>query len=198
MQKGSVPPLNKRIFCLMLVAIVAVLGFSALAEAVPSVTVETIVNVSSVVSSTGATLPESFAVKLAPQSEAATAVIEEITQVVQTQPVASYFGETTIAAVAEKLPAEVSVDSLKLNELTAVKVEAYDSSFGDIVLTLTPAVEYAENAVIVVLVGMWVDGELVWTPMDAVVIDGQISVTFTQDVLADGSSELLFALLSAE
>lgn len=190
--------MNKRIFCLMLVAIVAVLGFSALAEAVPSVTVETIVNVSSVVSSTGATLPESFAVKLAPQSEAATAVIEEIAQVVQTQPVASYFGETAIAAVAEKLPAEVSVDSLKLNELTAVKVEAYDSSFGDIVLTLTPAVEYAENAVIVVLVGMWVDGELVWAPMDAVVIDGQISVTFTQDVLADGSSELLFALLSAE
>lgn len=198
MQKGSVPPLNKRIFCLMLALIVAALGFGALAEAIPSATVETIMSVSSVVSSTGAALPESFSVELAPQSEAAEKVIEEIAEAVQTQPVTAYFGETAMAAIAEKLPAEVNVSALKLHELTAVKVEAYDSSYGDIVLTLTPSIEYAENAVIVVLVGMWIDGELVWTPMDAVIIDGQISVVFTQDVLADGNSELLFALLSTE
>lgn len=198
MQKGSVLPLNKRIFSMMLVLVMAALGFSALAEAVPSVTIDSIVNVSSVVSSTGVALPESFEIAVNPQSAAAAAVIEEIATVAQTQPVAVYFGETAMAAISEKLPESVTTDTLKLSELTAISVADYNSSYGDITLTITTATEYDDDTVVVVLVGMWVDGELIWMPMDAVVVDGQVCVVFTQDVLADGNSELLFALLTAE
>lgn len=192
--------MNKRILSMMLVLMIALATFSfACAEAVPSVTVETVVTVAGATSSSGVVLPETFKVEIAPQSEAAAKVIAEITEVVKAAPVATYFGEEVMTAVAEKLPATVETAALKLNELTTVTVAEYDASYEDVVVTLALTAEYADDDTIVVLVGIVVDGVLTWVPMDATIVDGQVNVTFTQEVLtAAGSNEMLFALLRAE
>ena len=192
--------MNKRIFSMMLVLMVAIASFSfACAEAVPSVTIETVVNVSTAVSSTGVVLPETFKVEVVPQSETVVKVVEEIAEVVKAAPVATYFGEEVMAAVAEKLPVEVETSALKLNELTTLKVAEYDAAYEDVVVTLALTAEYAEDDAIVVLVGIVVDGVLTWVPMDATIVDGQVNVTFTQEILtAAGEGEMLFALLRAE
>ena len=196
--------MNKRIFSMMLVLMIAFASFScACAEAVPSVTVETVVTVAAATSSTGAVLPETFKVEVVPQSETATKVIAEITEAVKAAPVASYFGEEVIKAAVAKLPAAVAAKAeapaLVLNELTTVTVSEYDASYEDVVVSLALTAEYADNDAIVVLVGIMVDGVLTWVPMDATIVDGQVNVTFTQEVLsAAGDSEMLFALLRAE
>ena len=192
--------MNKRILSMMLVLMIAFASFSfACAEAVPSVTVETVVTVAAATSSTGAVLPETFKVEIVPQSETAVKVIAEITEAVKSAPVASYFGEEVMTAVAAKLPAAVETTALKLNELTTVTVAEYDASYEDVVVTLALTAEYADDDAIVVLVGIVVDGVLTWIPMDATIVDGQVNVTFTQEVLiAAGDSEMLFALLRAE
>lgn len=190
--------MNKRILSMMLVLMLAFAGF-ACAEAVPSVTVETVVTVAGATSSTGVVLPETFKVEVVPQSETAVKVIAEITEAVKAAPVASYFGEEVMTAVAAKLPVAVETTALKLNELTTVTVAGYDATYEDVVVTLALTADYADDDTIVVLVGIVVDGVLTWVPMDATIVDGQVNVTFTQEVLtAAGSNEMLFALLRAE
>lgn len=192
--------MNKRILSMMLVLMIAFASFSfACAEAVPSVTVEAVVTVAAATSSAGVVLPETFKVEVIPQSETAVKVIAEITEAVKAAPVASYFGEEVMTAAAAKLPVAIDTAALKLNELTTVTVAEYDASYEDVVVVMALTAEYADDDNVVVLVGIVVDGVLTWIPMDATIVDGQVNVTFTQEVLtAAEGNEMLFALLRAE
>lgn len=189
--------MNKRIFSMILVLLFAF----ACAQAAPSVTVETVVTVTTATTSSGVVLPETFKIEVVPQSETVVKVVAEIVEAVKAAPVAEYFGTEVVAAAVAKLPTAAAVDTaaLKLNELTTVTVSAYEASYEDVVVTMALSADYADDDVIVVLVGVMVDGVLTWVPMDAEIIDGQVNVTFTQDFLTTaGDSEILFALLRAE
>lgn len=192
-------PLNKRFISMLLALLFVLTGFAFAEQAAPSVTVDSLITVTGAVSTSGAILPESFKLAVAPKSETALKLTSEIDEAAKAAPVINYFGAETAISVAAKLPEGVSADTLKLAELTTITVSEYDESYADVVVTIAAAAEYADDTTVVVLVGVVTDDAIVWIPLDAVVVDGQISVVFTQDVLtAAADSELVFALLTAE
>lgn len=192
--------MNKRILSCLLALVVALASLSvACAEFVPSINSSNVVNVSTVVSASGAVLPADFGVAVAPQSETTIALATEIAEFAKSAPVADYFGEEVMASVATMIPAIVNTSALKVDELLPMVVSNYDAAYGDVILTLSAAAVYSENDVVVVLAGVVIDGVLTWIPLEASVTGGAVNVVFTQEVLeAAGSSELVFALLRAE
>lgn len=190
--------MNKRIICVLMALVLASLG-CAFAETVPSVTVADVVTVTEAVSSTGVPLPADFAVNVAPQNETSTALIAEIAEFVKSAPVAEFFGNDVAMTIATQLPEGTDVSALKLSELQPMVISNYDEACGDVVMTVSAAVEYADGAAVVALAGISGETGIVWYPLEASVTGGKVEVKFTQEVLtAAAGNEICFALLSAE
>ena len=155
--------------------------------------------VTGVASSTGAVLPATFAVEPVAEPTATEKVVLDAITAAATSAdnLAAFFGTQTMMAVTATV-AGVDVSKLTLDEAFPLTVADYDVSFGDITVTMSLAKQYADGDVVVALVGIVnADGTITWTPVQATVVEGELAITFTQDILgAAGTNELVFALLS--
>ena len=144
--------------------------------------------------STAATEP--VVVVVAEPTEETKAVLAEIEKVVAAgTPVVEYFGEKAAAdikaAVAEK------AEALKLDEL--VPVVSSGVVDGVATVTVRTAASYTKDDAVVVLAGVTINGEKVWTVLNYTIVDGKLVITFPEEIaalLADGVIDL--AILSAK
>lgn len=195
--------MRNAIIMLLVIAMLA-LPFGACAEqAVPSITISDVVNVvDTVATASGVEVSEGFLVELTEKSEQAEAVFSEVMNVVQqNKPVVEFFGEEVIAnAIAEvKLPVEVKSENLKLDEFFTLNVANYEEVYNDVEVVFEFVTQYKEETTLLAMVGIITADGIVWIPLQAEVIDGQVKVLFTQDVLQKVMvSEAVFSLLRAE
>ena len=189
--------MKRHVLSLLLVLVLA-LASVAYATSVPSITVNDLVKVESAVSSTGVALPANFSVNIAVESETVKSMTETLQSLTTADEVSNFFGQEAMDAVSAKLPTSMNVADLKLAELSSLSFSNYDAACGDVIVSIMPAAQYSDGDTVVVLVYVMVDGQMTWVPMDAMVVNGEVSITFTQDVLtAVGDGELVFALMSA-
>lgn len=193
--------MNKRVFSIALALILA-LASMACAFAAPDSPDSTSVGevkVTGVASSTGAVLPATFAVAPVEVPTATEKVVLDAITAAATSAdsLADFFGTQTMMAVTATVTG-VDVSKLTLDEAFPISVASYDVTFGDITVTMSLAKEYADGDVVVALVGIVnADGTITWTPVQATVVEGELAITFTQDLLsAAGTNELVFAVLS--
>ena len=187
----------------VLLAVLLMMSMFAFAEtAAPSVTVSQVI-----VPKTDVVIAEDFTVALTVLAEESVEkkVFDEIVAVAETAPVAEYFGEEVMTSVAAILPAEINVESLVMDEFFALSEENYDATYGDVDATFEFVTVYPDETVLVALVGILPaedaaeDAEITWVAQEAVVTEGKVAVTFTQDVFESmAENQCVFALLRAE
>lgn len=129
-------------------------------------------------------------------------VVEEIIEHVQEKPLAEFFTEEAISAAVEYLPPAVKIESLVMDEIFVMDVQNYETHYGDVEARFQFVTEYKDNTPLVAMVGiMNEDGAITWIPMQATVVEGMVSIAFTQEVLEivnAGSHRVVMALLRAE
>lgn len=128
-------------------------------------------------------------------------VVEEIVVHVQEKPVVEYFTEEVIVQVAQYLPPEVKTESLVMDEIFVMDVQNYETAYGDVEARFQFVTQYKDNTPLVAMVGiMNEDGTITWIPMQATVVEGMVSIAFTQDVLeiVNGGNQVIMALLRAD
>lgn len=202
----------KKIFAVALVAAM-LLSCVAFAEGVPSKTTDDIVQVTDVVVNVaeGAEAAEGFVVELQEAEEPADETVEaeptqvqvilnEITATVTEQQAApvTYFPEETQAAVAALLP-EVDAAELQMNEYEAISIAGYSEAIEGAEVIFQFVTVYESEQVVVALVGVIKDGVTTWYVAPAKVLeDGQVSVSFTEEMLQamNAADEIALAILS--
>ena len=167
---------------------------------ITSATLMTNGTVVGVLSSLGIELPADFLATVpqpADASEEEVAAAQEVLEAINAfvtangLPVVQYFGLDVQAAISEKLPLNMVADDLVLREFFALPLNAmaaaYDPAYGDIIIQMEFAVDFAEGDVVVPVLGS-LDPEtnvVTWIALDAVVnADGFVEITFTEDVFA--------------
>lgn len=180
--------MTKKLLGIILALVMVFSMTQALAQAatVPSKTTQDMASVASLVSAeTGIALPASFQVALQAPSIAAEQVLADLFAFTQTAPPASYFPEEVRIELAKLLPEWVDVNTLALNEFVTLGVIDYDEAYGDVIISFEFATEYADGQPIVALVGVKQDDseDIVWTALQAEVVDGLVKIHFTKEVL---------------
>jgi hypothetical protein len=157
--------------------------------AVPSISTSDTTQTESTTASTGATVSDDFKIFIVETPESTQQVISNLYDFVnateQTQPPARYFSEETQQMIQEKLLDNASLDSLAVNEIVSLKVENYDTAYGDVTVEFSFATEYEIGKAVVVLLGLTdAAGNIEWIAVDAVAVEGGgLSAIFPQDVL---------------
>lgn len=196
--------MNKKIISILLVLVMLAMNVCAIAEEtapVPSITL------GEVAAPEGVTYEETFVVYVTPVAEETkeAVVLEKIASfVTETEaPVVTYFPEETVTAVAEYLPEEFDAETLVMDEFFPLKEEGYTAEYGDVEAVFEFLTVYEDETVLVALVGILPtddeiaaaeaaleEGEeldeqalIAWYPQNAVVEEGKVRITFTEDVL---------------
>lgn len=192
--------MSKKLFCLALV-LMMVVSTAALAEALPSRTVESSWSAGQPATSGAQPAPD-FAISPAlTESEEATTVYTDILTYVNTSaaPVAEFFGADVVTAIAALVP-DVETADLELTDFFPMTLANYDASYGDVTVPFTSLIPYEAGSTVVALLGIIAeDGTVTWLPLAAEVnAEGQVVVTFTAEALAlVGDSEIVLAFLEA-
>ena len=193
--------MNKRIFSLVLVLVLALASLTvAFAEASPVAAVVTTPTVKGVVSATGVALPASFQVIGNLATPATTALAAQIASAIQAGTVESIFGAEAVAAINLAIQGVTTIGALKVNEVFPMSVVNYDTTYGDVIVTVELPTAYEPGATIVVMVGYYnAANELVWEVAPAQIdANGDLVLTLSADALAAGAiSDLTVALLGA-
>lgn len=167
-------------FMAMMMAITLILTVAVASAAVPSITTN---------DTTIVTKPDTFKIYVADPSDVAQQQIKDLYDYVNaadgTKAPAGFFSDDVQAEIGAKLPEGVSLEDLQVNEIISLKVEDYDTTFGDVVVQMAFATVYDADAVVVVLLTLIsADGTMEQVTVDASVnADGTLSITYTQDVL---------------
>ena len=209
--------MNKKLISLVLALVLTLsVGFAFAENASPSTSPSTspvtsaTLNVDATVSSLGVELPADFLATIPQPSDASE---EEIAAAEETMaaisafmtanglPVVEYFGLDVQAAISEKLPLNMAAEDLVMREFTALPLNemaaAYDSAYGDIILQMSFAVDFAEGDAVVPVLGIMdaTTGTVTWIALDAVVnADGFVEITFTADVLSQIAEDSIVML----
>lgn len=181
----------KKILSILVVAIM-VCSMTAFA-AVPSKTTTNATVVTTIVSTTGVEIAETFSVAVAEDAEPVAKEIEKIYTFVTTNeaPVIEYFPEEVKTEIIAKLPETIAAEEVEINEFVTIEQMEYTEEYGDVQVTFSFTTVYAPEQNLVALVGLFsgeVDenGEPVveWIVLDAVATeDGSVEITFTQDAM---------------
>ena len=162
--------MNKKILAPVAALVLCLFTVSAFAEAVPSKTTSDVV----AVQSTG-----SVTVAVAQPTAATTAILEEVAALANSNvSVVEYFG---IQDVVAELGDETVAADLKVDELFPIVVSGAPA--GDTVVTVSTAAVYTEADKPIVLVSTVVDGKIVWKPVQYTIVNGQLVLTFTEELL---------------
>ena len=206
--------MNKKLISLVLALVLTLsVGFAFAENASPSVSPSTspvtsaTLNVDATVSSLGVELPADFLATIPQPSDASEeeiAAAEAAISAFMTAnglPVVEYFGLDVQAAISEKLPLNMAAEDLVMREFTALPLNemaaAYDSAYGDIILQMSFAVDFAEGDAVVPVLGIMdaTTGTVTWIALDAVVnADGFVEITFTADVLSQIAEDSIVML----
>lgn len=192
--------MNKRIFSLVLVLVLALASLTvAFAESSATLAVVATPVVKSMVSSTGVVLPADFTVTPVEETLATQALTEEIAAAITAGTLEDIFGEEAVALINQAVLGLTNVSDLKVEEVFPLTVANYSAAYGDVAITLELPTEYADDAIVVVLVGYTDDnGELVWTVAEVEIVDGDLVVTLTVEALtAAANGDLTVAILGA-
>lgn len=101
------------------------------------------------------------------------AILEEVAALANSNTsVAEYFGIQDVEAA----------EDLKVDELFPVILTG--TTEGPATVTLSTAASYTEDDNVVVLVGVMVDGVMVWTQLETAVVNGELVVTIPEEMLA--------------
>lgn len=193
-----------RRICSILVAIALLaVGAVSCAEQLPSPAMPTCVD-AELTGSGSVAVKEDFAIQLAADTEIAAAVLAEVQEFVEAKKIAKYFDEESMAAAAECLPENYDVENLMLAEIFALTVENYVVEYGDVEATFAFAAEYADDAILLGMVGL-VSGDpvqedssgITWIPVPAAVRDGRVVLSISQALLEQisNSEAAVFVLL---
>lgn len=129
-------------------------------------------------------------------------VVDKIVEHVQEKPIVELFTEETVAAVVEKLPETVQASNLVMDEIFVMNVENYETAYGDVETRFQFVTDYEEDTVLVAMIGViGEDGNIIWIPMDALVVEGMVNIVFTQEILElvqSGNENVIMALLRAD
>ena len=191
--------MNKRVFSLVLALVLALASLTvAFAESSPVAAVVTTPTVTSVVSATGVALPASFQVVANLATPATTALAAQIASAIQAGTVESIFGAEAVAAINLAIQGITTIGALKVNEVFPATVVNYDTTYGDVIVTMQLPTAYAPGATIVALVGYYnAANELVWVVADALINNnGDLVLTLSTDALVAGTvTDITVALL---
>jgi len=181
----------KRFISLMIAALLICSMASAFA-AVPSKTTTNATVVTTVTTSTGVEIAETFAVSVQEDSEPVAKEIEKIfTFVSEGNAPIEYFPVEVKEEIIAKLPETIVDAEIEINEFVTVDIADYAEEYGDVEISFSFTTVYAPEQTIVALVGIYngeVDenGEPIveWIVLDAIVNeDGSVAITFTQDAM---------------
>ena len=177
-----------------LLILILIMSACAFAETVaPSVTVSQIL-----VPTGNVEIADDFVVVLNTIAEdsAEKKVFDEIEAFVAEEPVADYFGEEVMTAAAEYLPEEFDTTALVVDEFFALSEENYAADYGDVTASFEFITPYEDGTVLLAMVGILPDEEVVtteegeteeaaitWIPQQAVVSEGKVQISFTQEIL---------------
>ena len=147
---------------------------------------------------TGDTSDEAIIVVKPQLTETAQSALNDLSAVVNGGgSAASYFPADVQSAIGAKLPAGTTADDLKLSELISLGAYNLDDAGDTIVSTIGFATEYTADQTIAVVFGYKdASGNMVWTTLDAVVVNGMLKVTFPVDLLKLAGSDAVLAVLS--
>lgn len=167
--------MSKKLFCLALALMMLV---CATAFAAPSKTTNDVT--SKYVGDTSAYAAD-FAINAKEESAAATAVLDAILAYAETNTdIVKVFGDDVVDAI-KALLADVDVDTLDVGELFPLNIANYDAAYGDVKVSFKT--NTAENTV-VALLGVVEAADTTWCALETEVEDGEVVVTFTEEVLS--------------
>jgi hypothetical protein len=99
------------------------------------------------------------------------------------QAVAEYFG--------------MDMPDLDLSEYISLGISNYEANLGDVTATIGFVTEYLVGQSIVVMFGYKDEnGIIVWTALNAIVIEGGVQIDFPSELLVKAGSEAILAILS--
>lgn len=182
----------KKLMSVLVVMAMVLMGVAAYAS-VPSKTTTDITTVEAVESTSGVELAADFAIAVTQDSAPVAQEIEKLYSFVKTQgsaPIA-YFPAEVQEMIQLNLTEGYDIKALELNEFVSIEQFAYDAAYGDIVASFAFATEYSVDQKLFAVIGCYsgaVDANgnylVEWVVADAQATeDGQVKVTFTQDVL---------------
>lgn len=195
--------MGKRIWSILVAIALLTVGAVACAEQLPSPTMPTLVE-AEVAGFGSVALKEDFVIQLVAETETAAAVLTEVQEFVETEKIAKYFDEESMAAAVEYLPEDYDVENLMLAEVYELMVINYVVEYGDASATFEFAVEYPDDAILLGMVGI-VNSEAVqkdapeitWFPVQAEANEGRVQVMVAQELLEQitDSEAAIFVLL---
>jgi len=184
--------MNKKILAFVMALVLCFSCVSALAT--ESKTTSDVVAVTITIASSSDTAEEPIVVVITEPTVETQAVLAEIAETVAAgAPVVEYFDEETAAAI--KTVAGEKTEALQLDEL--VPMVSSGVVEGAATITVRTAASYTEDDAVVVLAGVTINGEKVWTVLTYTIVDGELVITFPEEIaalLADGVIDL--AILS--
>lgn len=134
--------------------------------------------------------------KDAVENEVMTQVLEQAQQV---EKIADLFNEEALQSAAEFLPKDTGTETLMLAEMYSLTLDNYDPDYGDIDVCVEFSVKYEDHAVLLGMIGYMVEGtdEIIWMPVRATVMEGNIMLSLPQEVLEQisGNPTATFVLL---
>lgn len=189
----------KRIICVLMALAMLTMACGAFAEPTPSVTL------GEIVVPAGVTYAENFSISMTAIKEdtVEAAVLEEIVKFVETEKVATYFGEEVMTSAKQYLPETLDVSALVVDEVFPLAIEGYEADYGDVEAVFEFVTAYDEGTVLLAMVGVLpAEGTEIttWIPMPAEVLEGgKVKITFTQEALdLLSENQAVLALLRAE
>lgn len=192
----------KRIIVLLLIAM-QLISMCALAETVrPSITVsQMLIPVGDV------TVGEEFVVALLAIGEETEEkmLFDEIASFVLEAPIATYFGEEVMTTAAVYLPEGFDANTLVMDEFFVLTEENYEEIYGDVAATFEFITPYEDDTVLIAMVGVLPaevtdeateEAAITWIPLQAVVTEGKVQISFTQEIFEMlKENKCVFALL---
>lgn len=194
--------MNKKLVALMVAVLMMTVMMTAAYASAPSRTTQNLTTVRTV-TTTEEEEPVEVAAAVVPNTPEVEAAIEEIAEFLAThagEPVANFFSDDVKAKILEKLPAGITLDKFVINEIVTVNIEMPVASTEPVEIAFDFATTYEDGQNVVGLVGVpGANGEMEWIPVEGVVEDGQVKLTFEPEVLAQiAGKPVALAVLSEE
>lgn len=129
------------------------------------------------------------------EQEAMTEMIAALENVIE------YYAPEVMESVAQIVPEGTDMAALTLHEFYTVDVINYSESENDVEAVFEFATQYEEGMLLVAMIGILPEGgegEIVWMPLNAQVVEGKVKILFTKEVLdLISAGEAVCALLGA-
>ncbi len=143
------------------------------------------------------TVDETPVVTVVAATATSTQEFEAISTVVNSgAPVIEYFDVETQAEIIATLPTTVVAENLKMDEYIPVSITA--GTTGAVKLTLTTTATYSVSQTVVPMVGVTINGKVVWKVVSYTIVDGQIILDIPEDLVELMGDSAIISILSAE